>query len=713
MLSELNVLAMSLTRLGLASKSQHRWVKPLERGEFLRVELDSTGIVVRLETLPDEDAVRLSKISKDNFNSFPAIKVDSPLFELPDDDALRLDFEAGVPLTVAKLKEKLSGMELRAKPADLQRLAVRLHDFPSELRPIFERDERSVPALVRLLRTLGQRTLDPKRFLRELTCAAFDKLEQDPKNGLLHQLLIGLQSKKQKVAATESESKKITIVLDVAQEAGEGLLRIAHPAMTSHYNRILLQIEAPPPDGLCALSGNRQAIERGVFPQPKLPILGLAYLFSMNPAALCHRRYGRIGSSIFPAGQQSLATVNEAVAWITKPEREGKSWSRVPRNDGEQNDLLLAWFDRRPDLPADFAEFLASQSSAEITSDFETKIADLLGHFRAHDMLDPDSIFNTLVLRRISKGQVQVLLSRHYAAERLPSAVERWESGAANGPKFELLFPQKKGQAALRLRPQPPMPADVLDATKHQFIRRGDESQSVSGCELGVVFDLLFGDTPEASAAAQVLLRLLLVRSGPLLALCGEQIHRDRPMEFDVAKEARPHAVRAFAVLCIALYRLDHRKEAYMTEAPYLLGRMLALVDTLHASYCKVIRGGNLPPQLLGSQNYVAATRFPARAFANLGDRLRIYQAWARTTRIADSPKDESERENSRARISAKWALARLGEIAPQLHGRLPSGQLDDFGKAELLLGYLAREEKKNDEGTDPKQGEIVNEQRT
>lgn len=709
MLSELGVLATSLAQLGVSSGSQHRWVKPLERGAFLRVELDSTGSVVRLESRTDEDATRLSKISKDNHNSFPAIKVDSPLFDLPLDHALRQDLEAGSLDAVAKIKETLTGLELKAKAADLRRLAVRLHEFASELLPIFERDEKSVPALVRLLRTLGQRTLDPKCFLRQLACAAFEELKQEPKDALLHQLLIGLPSKKKKMDGIGVESKKITIFLDTAQEPGEGLLTVAHPAMTNHYNRILLGLEASPPDGLCALSGKRQAIERGVFPQPKLPILGLTYLFSMNPDALCHRRYGQIGSTIFPAGQESLAAVNEAVAWITAPERERKSWNGVPRNDEAQNDLLLAWFDRHPDLPADFADFLASRSSAETASEFESKSAELLDHFQAHDMLSADSVFHTLVLRRISKGQVQVQLSRQYAAERLPRAVERWKAGAANGPKFELLFPQKRGQPALRLHPRPPMPADVLEATKHQFIRRGDESQAVSGCDLGQVFDLLFGDTPEASAAASFLLRLLLARSGPLLALCGDQLHRDRQMEFDVAKEARPRAVSAFAVLCLALYRLDHRKEAYMTEAPYLLGRMLALADTLHASYCKVIRGGTLPPQLLGSQYYMAATRFPVRAFANLGDRLRIYQAWAQTTRIADNPKDDPKQEIFKAKISAKWALARLGEITPQLHGRLPR-TIDDYGKAELLLGYLAREEKRNDAATDPKQGEIANE---
>ena len=42
----------------------------------------------------------------------------------------------------------------------------------------------------------------------------------------------------------------------------------------------------------------------------------------------------------------------------------------------------------------------------------------------------------------------------------------------------------------------------------------------------------------------------------------------------------------------------------------------------------------------------------------------------------------------------AKWAVGRMGEVALGLTERLPEGTMTDMQKAELLLGYLARETK-------------------
>ena len=127
-----------------------------------------------------------------------------------------------------------------------------------------------------------------------------------------------------------------------------------------------------------------------------------------------------------------------------------------------------------------------------------------------------------------------------------------------------------------------------------------------------------------------------------------------------------------------------------MSEPAFLLGRMLALADVLHAQYCTVVRGDDLPPQLLGNQHFAMASDRPGRALAVLGDRLRVYQGWATTARVKpDSP--ESAQRGIRL---AKWALARMGEVTSQLAGRVPVGSFGDAGRAEMLLGYLSRETK-------------------
>ena len=130
-----------------------------------------------------------------------------------------------------------------------------------------------------------------------------------------------------------------------------------------------------------------------------------------------------------------------------------------------------------------------------------------------------------------------------------------------------------------------------------------------------------------------------------------------------------------------------------MNDTAFSLGRMLALSDLLHAQYCRVVRGGTLPPQLLGNQHYSMASDRPVRACAVLGERLRIYKAWADTAR-RDAQGDPALQK---AVNTAKWAVSQMGMITPALHGQLPERGFNEAGKAEMLLGYLSSDAGKED----------------
>jgi hypothetical protein len=110
----------------------------------------------------------------------------------------------------------------------------------------------------------------------------------------------------------------------------------------------------------------------------------------------------------------------------------------------------------------------------------------------------------------------------------------------------------------------------------------------------------------------------------------------------------------------------------------------LSLADLLHLQYCEVKRDKDVPPQLLGNQHLAVAALNPVEAVSLLGDRLRIYKAWADTDQRGEA-------------ALAKWAVGRMGEVALGLTGRLPERAMTDVEKAELLLGYLAREPKSQD----------------
>jgi hypothetical protein len=114
---------------------------------------------------------------------------------------------------------------------------------------------------------------------------------------------------------------------------------------------------------------------------------------------------------------------------------------------------------------------------------------------------------------------------------------------------------------------------------------------------------------------------------------------------------------------------------------------LLSLADTLHAEYSKTVRD-DTPPQLLGNALIPTTISDPNKGLARMLQRIRIYQAWAR---------------GKKGTGLARWSCGEMGRIADDLAGKLRSGRLNDPQQAQLLLGYLARterkEEKENEEG--------------
>jgi hypothetical protein len=161
----------------------------------------------------------------------------------------------------------------------------------------------------------------------------------------------------------------------------------------------------------------------------------------------------------------------------------------------------------------------------------------------------------------------------------------------------------------------------------------------------------------------------------------------------DLSPEARQAALLAVAVISIALFKLGSQKEKYMSQPPFLIGRMLSLADTLHFEYCKAVRKGQVPPQLLGNALMPMALVNPQRSMSQLTGRFRVYQGWGRAK---GSP-------------LARWVLAQWGEISLELSKAELSTRLDDAGRAQLLFGYLARPEPKEDKDDTAVQGEKNN----
>ena len=115
-----------------------------------------------------------------------------------------------------------------------------------------------------------------------------------------------------------------------------------------------------------------------------------------------------------------------------------------------------------------------------------------------------------------------------------------------------------------------------------------------------------------------------------------------------------------------------------MSYSPFLVGRMLALADTLHKEYCQHVRKGEIPPQLIGNALMPTALNNPTAGLARLSERIAPYQGWANTV-VGEGVG------------LAKWALQRLGSVTEELGKQTLPEQCKDADKAQMLLGYLAR----------------------
>lgn len=115
-----------------------------------------------------------------------------------------------------------------------------------------------------------------------------------------------------------------------------------------------------------------------------------------------------------------------------------------------------------------------------------------------------------------------------------------------------------------------------------------------------------------------------------------------------------------------------------MSSAPFLVGQMLALTDTLHKEYCQHVRKGELPPQLIGNALMTTALDNPTAGLARLSERIAPYQAWANTA-------------TGEGVGLAKWVLQRYQHVTEELGKQTLPQQCEDADKAQMLLGYLAR----------------------
>ena len=439
-------------------------------------------------------------------------------------------------------------------------------------------------------------------------------------------------------------------------------------------------------------------------PEVKLPgVLANTKLRSMTKDAPCQMRYGLIDAESFPVGAEIRTTAKAALEWISSTDREGRTWAKAGLDE-----LVFAYPKAMPPTPPLLARMLGNgQSSSDKEAQQEARFEEyaktaLEGLRNLSQNATPNTEIEVFAIKKADKARRKVVFYRNYSLGMLEHAVGEWLAGARNIPDIRFRkWPSrakgekaKKGTTPVSVEFRAPLP---LVASKQIFTRwsqstdeeyepkfrpipihKQDKKDKEGKVPLSDGLELFLGD-PATTGLARRMLSLFLQNSSGLCVVAGNLSHR--PKDNVIANgRAAIHLETALPLVGILLHKLNHTKETYMENAPYLIGRFLNLADGLHAVWCRNVKEKDpLPPQLLGSSLFASFQINPVQAFASTSIRMKPYLDWAKTKAV--QTKDVA---------LARWYLGEFGRISVAIAKAGIPARLSDTDKAEMLLGYLA-----------------------
>lgn len=690
MLNETYLLRQALDRAQLEIPRQHPRVKTpgYSAGPCLRVRLEQEGHVAAIETVTGDEWPGLWTVMEGNQNSFPVVRVSKPLCDVSTEYEIweKLGFDAEGKRKKPSKQTRISALTdilgNRCKICTQQEIKLwrRLRDKTDELLRYVEGNNLEDEILREFARRFQKSVNNLHTLFRKISECALANVKSARLDDLdtVETLLVGKGPPRD-----EGNPPTMRVQLAFDLTSSSDFPRQLYSQRTRKCVERALPVEQEQrsskgkhPAPACGYTGKDQPLQVSPFPKVRLPVLNKDFpLVSMFSDAACNHRYGLTDSFIVPVARDVASQMQDALTWIVAEERRGKTWRSVASgkfrgHKTEQSDLLIVYVDGKPEIDANIADIFGSDEGVQ-QKQFEVDTKTICDALEGINKESPNSKLNIFLLRKPSEGQAHVVVAESPSVTDILSAAEWWRQASVNVPKVTLSLPGKKGQPTVLAGPKPPYPDQVVRLLSEEWVRNGTRSNKVNGVGLGEVLTLMLHTPGKWELAAESMLSLTVRRLGPLLlGVFGA-------MQTPDARRCKI-ALRAVSVMGILLKAMGRRKESYMGETAFLVGRVLSLADTLHREYCKHVRDGNIPPQLIGNALMPVAADNPKDALDRLRERITIYKAWA-------------DKGNSKEFRLAKWAIGQIGEICFRLSKLSLSLQADQTFRAELFLGYMAR----------------------
>ena len=717
MLNELSQFSDSLERLGTVAPSRHPRINPMGKNrDLLVVSLALAGNASRIEVLPGETAANLFRIEHGSAgSSFPGFNIPTPLRRLDEAsaDALKPAVEKLLALgknktsSAVEINESIRALFMLSKAQtssarQQQQFQWSCCELVSELAELLPRELAGLKNFTTLLETLVKSEPSLPSFTESLAdLMVGQNAEFDRRQLLLFQeVLFGtLDWKKrtpeigspdywkEKVKQDKNGNQPVYLDLSFPDTA---FCRVAHSETSALINAALIQNQSNAAPGELGQGDwaedafGETAELQDKFPAgPKVAELGNVKLFSVNTNEVqALQRYGFKGSQSFPVSSARVQKMSDALLYLASDDKRGITCRAIPSSQTDKRDLLVVYLEGEPEGRAKLAEMFGGEANSFADADFAAIAQPVLEMLDGKVAANPNLNVRLLAFCPIDKAKKQISLNRRFRIRDVIRSAKDWEAGARNAPEVSVWFYDKNSKQSVFSSHTAPCPlelASVVNRVWSADAKSGFSSTYQRALSVGDAYDVFLADASLAGQKAQYALELLIPRMSNVLIAIGAA--KTTCQWTSLSDTVRWQSVKTIALLGILLHQLGHERKDFMREPITQIGRLLALADSLHQHYCKHVRKGDSPSQLIGNALFNTALEQPVFALARLAERLTPYQAWARTFHSNDPEAGIGLVKYFLGEIAICTAAIRLDEL-PQ--------RMTDADKAKLLLGYLA-----------------------
>ena len=730
MLNELSQVVAAMDTIGIVGARRHQHIQPMGKNDdVLIVSVDEGAEPLIIEVVRAEIAQNLLKFAPaNNGPSFPGFNVPAPLRTLdrvPVEELLRaiealLSLRKNKNAPLAALKDATARLYKLSAPRDFaESQKNQFHrscgEMVVQLREKLSSAPNGLSNFQRLLSLVEAAKPSLPKFAELLAEKLVNHGSEHDRFSLLlfQQVLFGVLDWKKRTAPFGSpdywEEKgkqdkqpkyaRQSIYFDLA--ALDPGYRVACTGTGELINESLLEADATLRQGrnergvfgVDAFSGNTVELQ-DKFPSPKVVELGPVKLFSVNTNEVrALHRYGLGGSEAFPVSSALTERMGDALLYLASEKKRGSTCRAIPSAQAGKRDLLITYLEGIPEDGEQLAEMFGGEAESFSDADFSAIAKPVIKMLEGILATNANLNIQLIAFSSLDPGRRQVSFNRRFRVQDVIQAATNWEAGARNTPDVSVWFYDKiVKQSVLRSRtvPCPLELASVINRVWSSETEGGFSSKYQRAISVADAYDVFFADSPLARQKSAIALGLLIGRMSSLLVTVGDSKNRrewTRKNKPTLSDAVRWQSVKTIAFLGILLHQLGQQRKDFMQEPITQVGRLLALADSLHLQYCRHIRDGRAPSQLIGNALFNTALDQPVFALARLAERLIPYQAWARTFQSNDPDAGVGLVKYFLGEIAVCTAAISLDELPKRT---------SDADKAKLLLGYLA-DHPKND----------------